>query len=103
MPTIELNCLIHGDTPDVANIFSVEVDVEKLNILFDDLNIKKKLGGKILIEMDKISKYFPHELDKKYIHIIIELPGYQLTFKNCVKRKELVPMDKIILKKIFSS
>ncbi|RHZ90256.1 hypothetical protein Glove_1g31 [Diversispora epigaea] len=28
MPTIELNCFIHGDIPDVANIFSVEIDSE---------------------------------------------------------------------------
>ncbi|CAG8836587.1 2224_t:CDS:1, partial [Racocetra persica] len=28
MPTIELNCLVHGDTPDITNIFSVELDSE---------------------------------------------------------------------------
>ncbi|CAG8775664.1 18406_t:CDS:1, partial [Dentiscutata erythropus] len=28
MSTIELNCLIHGDTPDITNIFSVELDSE---------------------------------------------------------------------------
>ncbi|CAG8680280.1 10969_t:CDS:2 [Racocetra fulgida] len=113
MPTIKLNCLIYGDTPDVVNIFLVEIDIEatfklqnvnesneKLNILFDDsnTNIKKKLEGKILAEMDKIFKYFPHKLNKNYIHIIIELPGYHLTFKSYTKRKELVPIDKIIFK-----
>ncbi|CAG8748717.1 8567_t:CDS:1 [Racocetra fulgida] len=135
MLTIELNCLIYGNTFDVVNFFLVEVDAEasvsrlqeiikgkkqdivrfnnikfklwnvnrsneKLNILFDNLNanIKKKLGGKILTEMDNISKYFLHELNKKYIYIIIELSGYHLTFKNCTKRKKLVPIDKIIFK-----
>ncbi|CAG8807791.1 21616_t:CDS:1, partial [Racocetra persica] len=134
MPTVELNNLFHGDTPDVANIFSVEVDTEttisrlkeiiketkqtiacfnnakfklwninesneKLNILFDNpnANIKRKLGGKILEESDKISIYFSHEL-KNYIHIIGELSGYHLTFKSCIQRKELAPMDKIIFK-----
>ncbi|CAG8468167.1 7112_t:CDS:2, partial [Racocetra fulgida] len=108
MPTIELNCLVHGNTPDITNIFSVELDSEmtvnmlkmilkekikkmkqyfafvdnKLNIFFDNpnANIETKLGGKRLFEAtNKISKHFPYELDKKYIHIMVELPGYYLT------------------------
>ncbi|CAG8526636.1 16390_t:CDS:2 [Racocetra fulgida] len=122
MPTVELNCLFHGDTPDVANIFSVEVDTEttvsrlkeiikekkqniayfnnakfklwnvnesneKLNILFDNpnANIKRKLGGKILEGLDKLSIYFSYKLNKNYMHILCEL-------------SELAPKDKIIFK-----
>ncbi|KAF0409293.1 leucine-rich repeat and iq domain-containing protein 4-like: PROVISIONAL [Gigaspora margarita] len=135
MPTIELNCLLHGDTPDIDNIFSVEIDAEmavsklkeiikekkqdtvyfdnvkfklwnvsesneKLSILFENPNaiIEKKLEGKMLAETDRVFEYFSHELNKEYIHIIVEVPGYHLTFASCAKRKELVPSDKIIFK-----
>src|SRR5260363_287874 len=112
MPTIELNCLLHGDTPDIDNIFSVEIDAEmavsklkeiikekkqdtvyfdnvnfklwnvsesneKLSILFENPNaiIEKKLEGKMLAETDRVFEYFSHELNKEYIHIIVEVPG----------------------------
>ncbi|CAG8846258.1 16682_t:CDS:2, partial [Racocetra persica] len=72
-----------------------------LNIFFDNpnANIGKKLEGERLFEAtNKISDHFPYELDKKYIHIMVELPGYHLTLIGCTKKNELVPTDKIIFK-----
>ncbi|CAG8546710.1 16603_t:CDS:10 [Dentiscutata erythropus] len=102
-------CLIHGDTPDITNIFSVELDSEttvnrlreiikeKIKETKQDLPWVDDLGGKkLFIPVDKIAKYFPYKLNKEYIHTIVVLPGYRLTLTSCVKRNEIVHMDKII-------
>ncbi|KAF0546603.1 leucine-rich repeat and iq domain-containing protein 4-like: PROVISIONAL [Gigaspora margarita] len=112
MPTIKINCLLHGDTPDINNIFSVEIDAEmavsKLKeiikekkqdtVYFDNIKFKLWNVSEMLAETDRVSEYFSHELNKENIHIIIEVPGYHLTFASCAKRKEPVPSDKIIFK-----
>ncbi|CAG8503383.1 13677_t:CDS:2 [Dentiscutata erythropus] len=91
MSTIELNCLIHGDTPDITNIFSVKFDSETIvNRLRDIIKEKIKEMKQDLPWVDDVIKL---KLWKK-LNILFDNPNVDIKRKFGGK-KLFIPVDKI--------
>ncbi|CAI2176462.1 569_t:CDS:2, partial [Funneliformis geosporum] len=94
--------IIKEERPYLANydieLWRVNINPDELMLNRFDVDIEKELGGEKMPVTMKISSWFPHELNEKYLHLIVELPEYRINFKSCTDMKELIPMDKVIFK-----